>query len=106
MINQLSPCRSWTHLQHRQGGWLVSGHHSRLALAVELLAHLGSLAPSCLWPAVRLLHELKLRDSAYADCVELLRRDLDSRTRALRPRATVLVATASGHPSAREAVLQ
>ena len=71
MIKQLSPCRSSTHLQHRQGGWLHSGHHSRLALAVELLAHLGSLAPSCLRPAVHLLPELKLGDSAYADCVEL-----------------------------------
>ena len=64
---------------------------------------LGSIMPAA---AVHLLQELKLRDSAYADCVERLKPDLDSRTRALRLRATVLVATASGHPSAREAVPQ
>ena len=51
-----------------------------------------------------MLQELKLRDSAYAYCVELSRPDLDSRTRVLCPLATVLVATVSGHPSAREAV--
>ena len=81
MINQLSPRRSWTHLQHRQGGWLVSGHHSRLALAVELLAHLGSLAPSCLRPAATVLQELELRDRSAPQRLGRSRPGFDGRTR-------------------------